>query len=79
MSVGAKYIALTRYLKESDKDCISLSIDEIGRIISLPKWVQNPIRKPWGNTTQSFAGGWRNAGYKVVSVQGNIITFKKDK
>jgi len=79
MYVGAKYSALTRYLEDSGKEQVSLSVDDIGKIIPLPVWVRNPKRKPWGNTSQSFACGWRNAGYSVVKVQGNVITFAKDR
>jgi hypothetical protein len=78
MYVGAKYAALTEYLANCSKDKVSLSTDETGRLIPLPPWVRNPIRKPWGNTTQSFAAEWRNAGYKVVHVRNDIITFAKE-
>jgi len=65
MYVGAKYAALTHYLTSCGENRISLSIDEISKIIPLPKWVRNDKAVAWSNTTQSFAAGWRNAGYIV--------------
>ena len=73
--VGAKYAALTHYLKSSGKDTVSMTTDELGIIIPLPPWVLDPNRAPWANTKQSFAAGWRNAGYLCLGKQGNIVTF----
>ena len=78
MYIGAKYSGLTRYLKDSNTERISLSVEEIGKLVPLPAWVRNPKRKPWGNTSQSFAAGWRNAGYFVSHVQGDIVTFIRE-
>jgi len=82
MAIGDKYVDFTRYLENCGKDTITLTLDEIDTIVGgvLPPWVRNPRRQPWGNTEQSFAAGWRNAGYVVTKVdkQNQIITFTKE-
>ena len=78
MAIGTKYADFTRFLECCGKDRISLTVDEIARIITLPSWVLDPNRTPWANTKQSFAAGWRNAGYIVVEKSNNVITFAKE-
>ena len=82
MAIGDKYTDLTRYLENCGKNTISLTIDEIDVVIGgvLPPWVRNPNRHPWANGNQSFAAGWRNAGYVVTNEdrQNQIITFTKE-
>ena len=82
MPIGDKYSDLTRYLENCGKDKISLTVDEIDKIVGgIPKWVYNSERYPWGNNgDSSFYSGWLNAGYVVVNVDDKkqIITFAKN-
>ena len=82
MPKGDKYIALTNYLKDTNREIIKLSFKEIEQIIGekLSKSAYN-YHEFWSNTTShSIAFGWFNAGYKKKFVDikvKDVNTSKK--
>ena len=82
MPKGDKYIALTNYLKDTNREIIKLSFKEIEQIIGekLSKSAYN-YHEFWSNTTShSIAFGWFNAGYKkkFVDISNEYVIFEKD-
>lgn len=81
MPSGDKYVGLTTFLENCGQDRIELTIPEIDRMVGgLPKWVYNPGRHPWGNSTgSSLYSGWLNAGYKAKhDKDSKSVIFTKD-
>ena len=74
-----KYYNLQKYLEDQDKSSITLSFEEIEEILGfeLPSTAINK-RSWWGNedietTRHSQCRAWRNAGWKVESVDFHEI------
>ena len=72
-----KYYNLQKYFEDQDKSSIMLSFEEIEEILGfkLPSTAINQ-RSWWGNedikiTRHSQCRAWRNAGWKVESVDLN--------
>jgi len=79
MPKGGKYLALTRYLKQCGKDCLTLSFKEIEEIIGydLPPSAHKHMAY-WANSrTHSVAFGWMDAGFqtKQKDLEKSLITF----
>lgn len=73
MSKGEKYIGLTRYLKECEKDTITLSFEEIVKIIGEELPPSKQYTEFWSNSrSHSVAFGWLNASYKTTDLRNNI-------
>ena len=82
MPKGDKYIALTNYLRNTNREIIKLSFKEIEQIIG-EKLSKSAYNYPefWSNTTShSIAFGWFNAGYKkkLVDIGNEYVIFEKD-
>ena len=82
MPKGDKYIALTNYLRNTNREIIKLSFKEIEQIIG-EKLSKSAYNYPefWSNTTShSIAFGWFNAGYKkkFVDIGNEYVIFEKD-
>lgn len=81
MSVGAKFIALTNYLKASGKQTIRLSFGEIETILGFTlSPCKRKHRASWTNcTAESFCCSWLNANYRVkeVNLLSEIVVFEK--
>lgn len=83
MPKGDKYINMISYLKNSNKDHITMTFQEFEIINgdSLPESCYYN-RTTWGNTLgHSVAHAWLQAGYKVenVNLEKNIVTFVKNR
>lgn len=80
MAVGGKYVALTEWLQQCDKDSVRLSFDKLNKIIPIPNCAYSD-RPSWANLTKptSFCAGWLNAGYLVdaISLRDKWVVFKK--
>lgn len=78
---GQKYRALTSYLRNSGKEQVRLSFEEIENIIGFklsPSAYNN--RANWANSTsQSLAYGWLKANYRAVEVDmvKRYVVFEK--
>lgn len=78
---GQKYRALTNYLKNSGKEQLRLTFEEIENIIGFklsPSAYNN--RANWANSTsQSLAYGWLKANYRTVEVDmiKRYVVFEK--
>ena len=77
-----KYFRLSSYLRSSNKDELTLSFDEIEKILGfkLPKSARDyPVN--WSNTeTLTIPFAWLNVGYKTHNVDmiNGIVHFYKD-
>lgn len=82
MPKGDKYVDLTRFLKQSNRDRIILTFDEIEKIIqtSTPPSVKRKPNQLVPSASYSFAYGWKNAGYELVASDLNrqTITLRKE-
>lgn len=79
MPKGGKYLALTRYLKQCGKDHLTLSFQEIEKIIGcdLPPFAHKHVAY-WANSrTHSVAFGWLDAGFQTQEkdLEKRLITF----
>jgi hypothetical protein len=82
MSKGDKFLALTTYLKNCEKDELKLSFSDIEKIIGF-RLSDSAYLYPaqWSNSeSQSFAFGWLNAGYltRFVNIQEQTVEFVKE-
>lgn len=81
MPKGGKYIDLTRFLEQSNKDRITLTFDEIENIIptSIPPSVKRRPNQLVPSASYSFAYGWKNAGYEIIvsDLKRQTITPRK--
>lgn len=66
-----KYAALTEYLIESGKDSVSMSFEDLNKIISVPAYAYTD-RPSWANcmtkNATPFQRGWMGAGYRVSMI-----------
>lgn len=81
MPKGDKYIELTKFLEQCNKDEITLTFDEIEKIIcgSIPPSVKRKPNQLVPSASYSFAYGWKNAGYKIVDSDLDKKTIKLKK
>jgi len=72
-----KYDALQRYLEKSREQKVTLSYDQIERILGSSLPASASAHRPWwSNGGHSHAQAWLKAGYEVASVDlGRSITF----
>jgi hypothetical protein len=81
MPKGDKFIALTSYLENCEKDEIKMSFSEIEKILGFQ--LSNAAYlypAQWSNSeSQSFAFGWLNAGYltRQVNIPAQTVVFIK--
>lgn len=83
MSSRGKYYALEQYLEKIDSPNITMSFEDVERIIgeSLPE-SSRKYTAWWANNSKghSHANAWLNVGAKVKQVKlGESITFSKQK
>lgn len=80
--ISSKYRALAEYLLTEDKKTVSLTYDEIEKILGfeLPDTARKFKQSFWANTkTHSYASSWLELGYKAkVNVDSDIVTFIKN-
>lgn len=82
MKGGSKYQPLLDYLRRSDEQTVTLTIDEIEAILNTP--LPSSARQNrgwWGNRTKGAlqANAWMEAGYLVeqIDLSQQQITFRK--
>lgn len=81
MAIGEKYIKLTKYLKNSNKDIVRHTFSEISNILgfSIPNSAYKHTAS-WSNRGRHpFSHGWLNAGYLVIEydIKKEYAIFKK--
>ena len=78
---GNKYIKLSDYLKNSNKDIIELTFTDIENILGFKlSESARKYRPSWANTTNiSFPCSWIKVGYKVVKIdmEKEEVTFAR--
>lgn len=81
MPKGKKYIDLTRYLETCGQDELTMTFEQISRIVGGLPPAAYLYPAYWSNGSQgSFSFGWLNAGYKSKKLNFNAQTigFYKD-
>ncbi len=80
--ISAKYYKLADYLLSSGKKSVTLSYEEIEKILgfSLPLTAREFKHSFWANTkTHSYSSSWMAVGYRTrVNIDADEVTFYKE-
>lgn len=81
MGKGYKYIKLTNFLINSNKNEVKMTINELNNIVELPDYSYKYKTTAFHNSSgHSLSYGWLNAGYEsTFDITKDLITFTKIK